>query len=110
MLPFKSFEVVGHKVFNDFYEQLSDDDERKVRIREIIADLKKDINKGRFIKRDKPYPDRYRRLGITNLYVHDIKSDRLIYTIRTDSESKIYQFLDYLSHSEYDFIFHNKKS
>lgn len=109
-MAFKSIEVMGYKTFNDFYDSLADNDQRKIRIKEIIAYLKRNVNNGRFIRRDKPYPDRYRKLKVTNLFVHDIKSDRLIYTIRTDEEQKIYQFLDYLKHEEYDFLFSNKKS
>jgi hypothetical protein len=110
LLPFKSYEVQGHKVFINFYDSLNDSDERKKKLKEIISNLKIDINKGRFIRMDKAYPDKYRKLGVTNLYVENIGSDRLIYTIRTTNKNKIYQLLEYMSHSEYDLLFHNKKT
>lgn len=109
-LTYKSIEVKLHKVFSEFFDRLADDDNRKVSIREFGAELKKDINKGRFIRRDKPYPDRYRKLDVKNLFVYEIGSDRLIYTIRTTTDTKIYQFLDYLRHTEYDMLFENKRS
>lgn len=109
-MGFKSIEVVGHKVFNAFYEPLPDTDERKIAIKEMRDNLKKDINKGRFIKEDRPYPERYRKLGATNLFVDEVKSDRVIYTLRTTKEKKIWQFLDYLTHPEYDQLFKHKGS
>jgi mRNA-degrading endonuclease HigB of HigAB toxin-antitoxin module len=67
--------------------------------------MKRDINSGDYIKR-KPYPDRYRRLGVHNLFVFDIGNTlRLIYTIRTTKDAKTYQYLDLLTHKEYDIIF-----
>ena len=104
ILPFKSFEVVGHKHFRRIYDPMADGDNRKKRIKEIRDEMLKDINKGEFIRK-KPYPHRYKDLDVKNLYVYDIWSERLIYTIRTDKEKKIYQFLDYLTHKEYDVLF-----
>jgi len=104
ILPFKSFEVVGHKHFRKIYDPMPDGDKRKKRIKEIRDEMLKDINKGEFIRK-KPYPLAYKDLGVENLYVYDIWSDRLIYTIRTDKEKKIYQYLDYLTHKEYDVLF-----
>ncbi len=104
ILPFKSFKVVGHKHFRKTYDLMPDDDKRKKRIREIRDEMLKNINKGEFIKK-KPYPRRYKDLGVDNLYVYDIWSDRLIYTVRTDRDKKIYQYLDYLTHKEYDVLF-----
>jgi len=109
-MGFKSVDVKGYKTFTDFYDSLPDTDYRKVRIREMIADLRKDVNRGRFIKRDRPYPERYRKLRVTNLYVDEVKSDRVIYTMRTTPEQKIWQLLDYLKHEEYDLLFGNKGS
>jgi len=103
-------DVLGHKVFNDFYDPLPDSDYRKKRIREMIENLWNDINNGRFIKRNRPYPKKYRDLGVTNLYVDEVKSDRVIYTMRTEPNRKIWQFLDYLDHEEYDLLFENKGS
>ena len=103
-MPFESFEVVGHKHFRKIYDQVPDGDKRKKRIKEIRDEMLKDINKGEFIRK-KPYPPRYRDLGVENLYVYNIWSDRLIYTIRTDKEKKIYQYLDCLKHKEYDVLF-----
>jgi hypothetical protein len=104
ILRFKSLEVVGHKHFRKIYDLMPDGDKCKKQIREIRDEMLKDTNKGEFIKK-KPYPDRYRDLGVKNLYVYDIWSDRLIYTIRTDKDKKIYQYLDYLTHKEYDVLF-----
>lgn len=103
-MRFKSFEVVGHKNFRKVYDLMPEEDKRKNRIREIRNEMLKDINKGEFIKK-KPYPHRYKDLGVENLYVYDVWSDRLIYTIRTDKDKKIYQYLDYLTHKEYDLLF-----
>lgn len=64
-----------------------------------------DVNRGDFVKR-KPYPDKYRRLDAQNLYVYDIgNTHRLIYTIRTEKDKKIFQYLDLFSHKEYDVTF-----
>jgi len=109
-MAFKSIEVVAHEVFSNFYDPLPDTDKRKIAIKELRDNLKKDINKGRFVKRDRPYPERYRKLGVTNLFVYEVKSDRVIYTMRTTSEKKIWQFLEYLNHEEYDYLFKHKGS
>ena len=106
----RDFETQSHKVFSMFYDPLPDSDERKKRIREFAANLRMGINKGRFIKQDKPYPERYRKLDVTNLYVFEIGSDRVIYTLRTTDDRRIWQFLDYLTHSDYDLLFHNRKT
>jgi len=103
-LRFKSFEVVGHKNFRKLYDRMPEDDKRKNWIKEIRDEMLRDINKGEFIKK-KPYPQRYKDLGVENLYVYDIWADRLIYTIRTHEGKKIYQYLDYLTHKEYDVLF-----
>jgi hypothetical protein len=105
MLPFKDFEVVGHKNFRQTYDSLPSQNEIKMRIREIRDEMLKDINKGDFVKK-KPYPDRYLKLGVKNLYVHNLPgAHRRIYTIRTDEEKKTYQYLDLLTHKEYDILF-----
>lgn len=104
-MPFRRIEVSGHPVFNKVYDGLSNESDLKIRISEIIAEMKKDVNRGNYIKR-KPYPDRYRRLGVRNLFVFDIGSTRrLIYAIRTAKDTKTYQYLDLLTHKEYDIIF-----
>lgn len=104
-MPFKIIEVVGYKDFRKTYDPLPEDSHLKKRIREIRDEMKTDINRGDFIKR-KPYPDKYRRLDIYNLYVHDIgNTHRLIYTVRTEKDKKIYQYLDLFTHKEYDVMF-----
>ena len=104
-MPFKSIEVVGYKDFRKVYDPLPDDSYLKDRIREIRDEMNNDINSGDFIKR-KPYPDKYRRLGVHNLYVYDIgNTHRLIYTVRTERDKKTYQYLDLFSHKEYDVMF-----
>ena len=108
-MVFKSVDVMQHKAFVPHFESLDEKDKRKVKIREFVAELRQDINRGRFIK-DKPYPVRYRKLGVENLFVYEVGSDRLIYTIRTTTSQKIYQFLDYLKHAEYDMLFENKRT
>lgn len=104
-MPFKSIEVVGYKDFRKVYDPLPDDSFLKKRIKEIRDEMKSDVNKGDFVKR-KPYPDRYRKLDVQNLYVYDIgNTHRLIYTIRTDKVQKTYQYPDLFSHKEYDVMF-----
>lgn len=103
-LPFKSIEVVAHRNFKKIYDLMPDGDKHRKRIKEIRDEMLENKNKGVFIKK-KPYPYRYKELGVENLYVYDIRSDRLIYTVRTDKDKKIYQFLDYLTHKEYDVLF-----
>lgn len=73
--------------------------------REILPEAKKDVNKGDYIKR-KPYPRKYRSHGVDNLFTYDVgNTHRIIYTIRTDKHTKYYQFLDLLTHKEYDVLF-----
>lgn len=101
-MPFKSVEIVGYKDFRKAYDPLPEESYLKKRIREIVDEMKSDVNKGDFVKR-KPYPDKYRKLGVHNLYVYDIgNTHQLIYTIRTERDKKTYQYLDLFSHKEYD--------
>ncbi len=104
-MKFKSVEVVGSNDFMKIYTKLPASNNKK-KIDEFKEDLKKDINKGDYIKR-KPYPDKYRvDHGVYNLYCFDIGlKHRMIYTIRTTKDKKLYQFLDLLTHKEYDVLF-----
>lgn len=105
MLGFDVVEVVGYKDFRKVYDPLPDQGYLKRRIREVIDEMLKDVNRGEFIK-NKPYPDKYRGLDARNLYVYDLGNKyRLIYTIRTDEEKKTYQYLDLFTHKEYDVMF-----
>ena len=104
-MPFRFIEVVGYKDFRKTFDPLPEGSQLKRRIREIRDEMKKDVNKGDFIKR-KPYPGKYRRLDVHNLYVYDIgNTHRLIYTVRTERDKKTYQYLDLFSHKEYDVTF-----
>lgn len=106
-MTFKSIEVAGSKDFMKIYNKLAESSKRKTKIDEFTRDLKQDVNKGDYIKR-KPYPDKYRIThDVRNLYCFDIGlTHRMIYTIRTTKDKKkIYQFLDLLTHKEYDVLF-----
>lgn len=104
-MRFSSIEVVAYKDFRKAYDPLPENSHLKRRIREIRDEMLTDVNKGDFVKK-KPYPDRYRKLDVQNLYVYDIgNTHRLIYTIRTEKDKKIFQYLDLFSHKEYDVTF-----
>jgi hypothetical protein len=67
--------------------------------------MQSDTNPGDYIDK-KPWPDKYLAHHVTTLYVYRLGgSDRMIYTIRTDPDSKYYQILDVLTHIEYNRIF-----
>ncbi len=98
----------------DYLNKLDLKENERIKIifyNEILIDIKKDINKGEYVKK-KPYPDKYRKShGVDNLFVYDIgNTHRIVYTIRTDESTKIYQFLDLLTHKEYDILFGYKTS
>lgn len=104
MLPSKTIEVVGHRDFRKIYDELSDNSLKK-RIAVIINEMKSDVNNGDYIKR-KPYPSKYQHHLIANLFVYDIGNTyRLIYTVRTEKDKKTYQYMDLLTHKEYDVVF-----
>ena len=86
--------------------KLAENDLIKIRINQIIDEMKQDKNLGDFIKK-KQWPRKYIRMhDITNLYKLDIGGNRrLIYTIRGSTEDKKYQLLDLLTHKEYDVLF-----
>jgi hypothetical protein len=90
MLPFKRIDVVGHKNFRKIYDRLPDNDLVKKRIKEAIGEMRQDVNKGDFIRK-KPYPEKYIAQDIRILYVYSLpRANRLIYTVRTTREEKIY--------------------
>ena len=99
-------DVAGDKDFYKYYEKLNDYDTVKLKLREIIREMENDINKGDLIKH-KPYPKKYvDKHDVTNLFVYNLpNARRLIYTIRGSHSRKAYQFLECLTHKEYDVTF-----
>ena len=67
--------------------------------------MKNDDNRGDKIKKEL-WPKRLRKIGITNLWRYAINSHRLIYTITVANNEKIYLLLCFLTHPEYDGLFH----
>jgi len=96
-------EVRGHPRYTRTHEKLRDDWIIK-EIDKALDEFKSDISKGDYDK-NKPYPSRYRKDGVKHLYIYNIQSYRLIYTISRDALTKTYLVLDFLTHNEYDEIF-----
>lgn len=95
--------VLGSPSFMKTFKALKDEFIIQ-QINEAMNFLKEDDNKGDYIDK-KPYPDRYRKHEITNLYRYPISNYRLIYTIKGNKEEKIHLLLDFLTHKRYDEIF-----
>jgi len=95
--------VLGSPSFVKIFKALTDEFIIQ-QINEAMNFLKEDDNKGNYIDK-KPYPKRYLKHEITNLYRYPISSYRLIYTIKGNKEEKIYLLLDFLTHKHYDEIF-----
>ena len=51
------------------------------------------------------WPESYQKFLITNLWKYEVKSYRLIYTLRIESTIKKYGLFDILTHKEYDKLF-----
>lgn len=85
---------------------LSNDDEIKLRINQVVEEMKQDKNLGDQIRK-RPWPDKYIRThDVTNLYRRAVGGNhRLIYTIRGRKDDKVYQLLDLLTHKQYDKLF-----
>lgn len=92
--------------FKKKYDNMNDKDFRKRGIDDLIVELETNRIMGDYIKK-RPWPKRYLRQDISNLYRYPIGSYRVIYTIRTGGEYrfKTYQLLDFLTHKEYEIIF-----
>lgn len=102
----RKFRVFASPDVIDVLKALSDNDPIKLRVDQVIDEMKQDRNLGDYIKK-KPWPDRYVKTHeVTNLYRREIGGNhRLIYTIRGRKEDKVYQLLDLLTHKEYDNLF-----
>jgi mRNA-degrading endonuclease HigB of HigAB toxin-antitoxin module len=85
---------------------LSNNDPIKIKVDQVIDEMKQDKNLGDYIKK-KPWPDKYVKTHeVANLYRLEIGGNhRLIYTIRGRTEDRVYQLLDLLTHKEYDKLF-----
>ncbi len=95
-------EVRGSKEFIAYYNTVRRDSEEYKRISECIDALKKDVQIGDKISKEK-IPARYlKKYGVTNLYRVAIGSSRLTYTIIADKEKKVLCILEYFAtHKEY---------
>ena len=102
----RKFRVFASPDVIDVLKTLSNRDPTKLRVDQVIDEMKQDKNLGDYIKK-KPWPDKYVKTHeVTNLYRREIGGNhRLIYTIRGRKEDKVYQLLDLLKHKEYDRLF-----
>ncbi len=102
----RKFRVFASPDVLDVLNTLSNNDPVKIKVNQVIDEMKQDKNLGDYIKK-KPWPDKYVKTHeVTNLYRCEIGGNhRLIYTIRGRKEDKVYQLLDLFTHKEYDRLF-----
>jgi hypothetical protein len=97
--------VNGSRDFIKYREKLNHNDPINKKLDEIIQEMRNDINNGDLIKH-KPYPKKYAKHEIKNLFVYDLPgANRLIYTRMGLESGKTCVFLEVLTHKEYDVIF-----
>ena len=98
-----TIEVKGHLRFVRTIKSLNDASLQR-KIDTFLHSAKAGEIRGDYIK-NRPYPTRYLKDGVSNLYRYPIFDYRLIYTIVTQKETKTYLILDFLTHKEHDVIF-----
>ena len=95
-------EVRGSKEFIAYYKAVKRDSEENKRIRECIESLKKNLQIGDKVSKEKFPPNYLKKYGITNLYRVATGNSRLTYTIIADKENKVLCILEYFpTHKEY---------
>jgi hypothetical protein len=100
----KKIKVVGTQAFYKLYSKFRESDPSKIKLDEAMDLMKRERINGVYIKR-KPWPRKYLKDDLSNLYKYNIDNQRLIYTVRGLANLKYYQILDFLTHKEYNVLF-----